>query len=58
MEKQDKELNLEQTDENILENTQNPTISNDEPRIDYAAEGLCILKTCIRARSAKLSRYI
>ena len=38
MEKQDKELNLEQTEEIIVENTPNPTISNDEPRIDYAAE--------------------
>ena len=38
MEKQDKELNLEQTEEIIVENTQNSTTSNDEPKIDYAAE--------------------
>jgi molecular chaperone GrpE len=37
MEKQDKELNLDQTEEIIVENQQNHTIS-DEPRIDYAAE--------------------
>jgi molecular chaperone GrpE len=38
MEKQDKESNLDQTEEIIVENQQNPAMSKDEPKIDYAAE--------------------
>ena len=38
MEKQDKESNLDQIEEIIVENQQNPAMSKDEPKIDYAAE--------------------
>jgi molecular chaperone GrpE len=57
MEKQDKESNLDQTEEIIVEDQQNHAISNDETKIDYAAQ-IQVLEEKIDQFQDKLLRQL